>query len=342
MFHDSSVVRRSPRPDPIGGVEALLRRRADLLVIEEEQEGLVAGRVSGASHARRLRPAAEVSEACQEVAWDLRRRGLTGLLGRLGELRDQAERILRENPLLQARGALDVVRFRDSVPRHVINSRGERERRTGWGLHRRIRNDEGPSVVLAITRPGYRQLDHHHPVPEYTLVADSVIGAHWWDGRRRDSIATDGEILHFAANTTHALVNIGRRPGRTLTVKYPLGLKAWIPVFSGAGRAHGTARVLRPVARTVRRDRESAVFEIEDECHGYSIELIRLAAGAALRARRERDDYPFVLAGTVEASGRHGAVRAGRNDVLAIRAGMPHALRAGDAGARLYRVEIRR
>lgn len=318
----------------------LLRHVPLLDRILHAQAGLRPGDVTPEETARRLRPAARVSAACQCLAVRLRRAGRFAELACVGPVRERAERILRENPLLWARGPLDVVRFCDIVPRYVLNARLEREQRLGWGLHRGNRNELGPSVVLALTPPGHEHLLHQHPVDEHTLVLDEAMDGVYLDGERRVLPARDGDLLRFAAGTVHALANRGLRAGRSLTVKMPSGLLAWAPYTDGEVAPTGRAERVGPARAGGRRGTVTRRYRILTTPPAYAVELRWLAPGQVTRWPGPSPEHLLVLSGRVRGSvGRHG-VEAGPNDLLVLDGTRPARLRAGPRGARLYRVVV--
>ncbi len=168
-------------------LEPLLRQTPLLRRLLEEQDALVPGQVEAQDSWRRLSAANRINELCQRLELDLAASGCVApWAGALREVRALAEAVLRENPVLQARGPLHVLRGGQIPDRCVVNREGRREWRKGFGLHREVRNDAGPSVVIAFTPPGYEQLWHAHTVDEYTLALDGrCLWPHW--RRRRGS-----------------------------------------------------------------------------------------------------------------------------------------------------------
>ncbi|MDI6773759.1 MAG: hypothetical protein QME77_14410, partial [bacterium] len=249
-------------------LELLLRQTPVLHRLIEEQHTLVAGEVVAQESWRRLAAANRINEACQRLELDLADAPYgEQWLGEVRAVRALAESVLRENPVLQARGPLDVVRSDEVPDRHVLNRDRRRELRKGFGLHRGARNDDGPSVVVAFTPPAYEQMWHAHTVDEYTLAVDARFAGRYADGKTCELAAHDGDLFHFHPHTYHALVNPGARHGRTFTLKYPIGISVWLPVSKLTGTERGQAEV-----RSVPWEREGGNlllrrFQIGDVYH---------------------------------------------------------------------------
>ncbi len=225
-------------------LELLVRQTPLLRRLLEEQDALVPGQVEAQASWRRLSTANRVNELCQRLELDLAASGCAApWADALREVRALAEAVLRENPVLQARGPLHVVRSAQMPDRCVLNRERRRERRKGFGLHREVRNDAGPSVVIAFTPPGYEQLWHAHTVDEYTLALDTSYLGRYADGAVRLLAAGDEELFHFHPDTYHTLTNAGSRPGRTFTLKSPLGISVWLPALALTGKERGQAEV---------------------------------------------------------------------------------------------------
>ena len=131
----------------------------------------------------------------------------------LKRLSYKADKVLRENIVLQSKPPLDVIPF-ESVPiRYSYSSYGKREQRWGYGLHKKPFNEDGDSITLANMPPVYTQSLHNHKVSEYCLILDSRTEGIYFPGGKREKIytTTKSQILHFSATTPHTLRNSLKR-----------------------------------------------------------------------------------------------------------------------------------
>jgi hypothetical protein len=317
--------------------DSLLKQTPLLQCLAEEQHSLVAGRVEAEDSWRRLSAANRINEACQQLELDLAETAYGGQwLGELKAVRALAESVLRENPVLQARGPLHVVRSGDIPDRYVLNRDRRRELRKGFGLHRGARNDEGPSVVVAFTPPAYEQMWHAHTVDEYTLALDTGFTGLFADGKIRELSTEDEDLFHFHPHTYHALVNPGERHGRTFTLKYPLGISVWLPALRLTGAERGRAEV-----RSARRERDGSGvllrrFQISDAHHSYAINIAILAPQVRLDLECGQDAYFYVLDGCVEARGHAHVVTASADDLIVAEPTPSLRIRTLTDRARLY------
>lgn len=116
-------------------LEALLRQTRVLQRLLEEQHSLAAGRVEAEESGRRLAVANRINEACQRLELDC-----TDNLHRAQWLREiqavraLAELVLRENPVLQVRGPLHVIRSHEMLDRYVLNRSRRQEGEKGVRL----------------------------------------------------------------------------------------------------------------------------------------------------------------------------------------------------------------
>jgi len=316
----------------------LLVRQTDLLRrIREEQQVLAPGQVTAQASARRLARANRINEACQRLQLELINAADGAAWSpELTAVRALAEEVLRENPVLLARGPLHVIRSHEIPDRHVLNRAGRREKRKGFGLHRHTRNDEGPSVVVAFTPPGYEQIWHAHTVDEYTLALDVRFVGRYAAGDIHTLSVEDGQLFHFHPHTYHTLANRGAHPGRTFTLKFPVGMSVWLPALQLTGAKLGAAEVWSASPDPDTSDVRIRRFAVRDEYHTYDLNIAHLQPGARVDLRAEEDIYVYVLEGCVDA--RHGARArmASANDLIVAEPTQPLCVRALTPGTRLY------
>lgn len=329
------VARQSPSIN--ARLDLLAQQIPALQRIREDQDALAAGKVSARDSRRRLSVANRINEACQRLELELIDGGARHLwTGEVAAIRALAESVLRENPVLQARGALSVIRGNDIPSRHVLNRAGRRERRKGFGLHRHVRNEEGPSVVVAFTPRGYEQMWHAHTVDEHTLALDVRFAGRYAGGKIHTLYARDGQLFHFHPHTYHTLSNQGTRVGRTFTLKYPIGISVWLPALELTGEERGAAEVwsapLTP-ARSAGRVRQ---FRVLDAYHRYTVNVMQLASGATFDLRCDDPTYVYALDGRVDVRWGPQAATASANDLIVVEGGGTLRLRALTDPARVY------
>lgn len=318
-------------------VDRLVRQAGLLRRIRDEQQALVPGQVSAQESARRLAIANRVNETCQRLQLEL----IDAVDGaswssELTAVRALAEEVLRENPVLLACGALQVIRSHEIAERHVLNRAGRRERRKGFGLHRHPWNDRGPSVVVAFTPPGYEQLWHAHTVDEYTLALDVRFVGRYAAGSITTLEADDGQLFHFHPHTYHTLASRGSRPGRTFTLKYPVGMSVWLPAFQLTGAEQGAAEVWSASTELHTGGVRIQRFEIRDGYHTYDLNTAHLRPDAQVELRAEQDIFVYVLDGRVEVRRGARARIASANDLIVAEPTRSLWIRALTPGTRLY------
>ncbi len=321
-------------------VDGVLEESFILNRIEEEQKTLVKGSVTTSEVQHRFAVASLFSEVCQYLILFFARQSLddTYLLNELNKVRSQAERILRENPVLQADSPLCVVHSYQMPPRYSLNYDGERELRKGFGLHRRRRNDEGLSVVIAFMPTHYEQIFHRHSVHEYTLIVDSPSRGIYVQSSLRELKACQNEILCFGPHTTHTIANPSPNISKNLTVKYPLGMNTWTPVYALDNMREGFGKVLRPELVEESTEGVTKTFVVKDELHDYSVETRTLYPNALITGKPSLDKYLFVLKGRAVLSDGCYVDFATENELIVIDAHTEFKLYSGNEGVVLYEV----
>jgi mannose-6-phosphate isomerase-like protein (cupin superfamily) len=318
-------------------VEFLLEQIPLLKRLIEEQDCLVAGKVDAAESCRRLFVANRINKLCQHLELDCIESLRGGhWLRDLNTVRALAESVLRENPVLQVRSLLHVVKSHAMPERYVLSRTRRQEARKGFGLHQGIRNDEGPSVVIAFTAPAHEQLWHAHTADEYTLVLDTQLAGRYIAGRTCELAAHDEELFRFWPHTYHTLANRGTGLGRTFTLKYPLGMSLWLPAPELTGAEPGRAEVRSARREPVGRHISIRRFHVNDSYHRYVINLATLTPQAQLRLSCHEDGYFYVLDGHVAAHRGAHEVTAATNDLIVVAPTRALRIRAGVQGARLY------
>lgn len=332
------VGRGAGHPAAIEACLDVLRKQAAVLRdLVAEQHTLVAGEVEAWESARRLSLANRINVICQRLQVDLvGAPSAQQWEAEVSALRALAEAVLRENPVLQARSPLSVVRAREIPPRHVLNRQRQQEVRKGFGLHRRPRNDEGLSVVIAYTPVGYEQMWHAHTVAESTLALDTRFVGRYAHGGIGALAAADGQMFHFGPLTYHTLTNHGGRPGRTFTLKSPLGISIWLPVLHLTGQERGWAEVLVAPWERIARAALLRRYQVSDSCHSYIINLAVLHGPGSLVLPFEEDAYVYVLDGQLAVRRGSQTVVASADDLVVAEPTPALRLRSPTDSARIY------
>ncbi|MEK7571814.1 MAG: hypothetical protein AAB553_06080 [Patescibacteria group bacterium] len=251
----------------------------------------------------------------------------------------KADKVLRENIVLQAVAPLDVIKFADVPIRHSYSSYGRREQRWGYGLHKKPFNEEGNSVTIADMPPHYIQSIHNHTLSEYSLVLDSRTEGMFFPHGKKEKINTTRrlQILHFLATTPHTLRNPLKTYTRNITYKQPLGLTDWKPVTSLNKVKIERARLIKGRNTSINQTQTHKQFTIKDKYYDYTLEIIKLTKGVTYENNHTFDQYIFVINGKFTIT--HGAIKkiCQKNDYVVIDRNTKYAIETKTA-CRLYTI----
>lgn len=97
------------------------------------------------------------------------------ILENLKKVKDKAEAVLRENPVMLTKPPIDVIRFTDLPEKYAVNHLGQKERRRSFGLHKLPTTERDLSVCVAYMPPKYIQMYHNHTTTENTFILDDAV-----------------------------------------------------------------------------------------------------------------------------------------------------------------------
>jgi hypothetical protein len=216
----------------------------------------------------------------------------------------KADKILRENIVLQSIPPLDVIKFKDIPVRHSYSTYGKRELRWGYGLHKKPFNEEGKSVTVANTPPFYTQSLHNHTLSEYSLILDSSTEGIFFPGGKKEKIYTakKSQILHFFATTPHTLKNPLKKYSRNITYKQSTALTDWRPYSKLNAVKIIRARILKGSMSRINKTQTHKLFTIKDRNYDYTLEIMRLDKGSRYENIHPYDQYIFVINGRLNIS----------------------------------------
>lgn len=237
---------------------------------------------------------------------------------KLNKIINKADAVLRENIVLQSKPPLDVIKFKNVPLRYSHSTFGGREQRWGYGLHKLPTTDLGYSICVADMPPKYTQSHHNHNISEYTLALDKKLVAITNLGKNR-SIAHKNEILHFSATTPHTLFNPANSPSRNITLKHPVGLIDWRPVYNLNPIKNTHSEVLKGKLLQLDKKGETKIsFSIRDKYYDYKLELLQLKKDLVIENIYKEDAYILVVDGELLISSGDIKKNCSKNDYIVI------------------------
>lgn len=238
----------------------------------------------------------------------------------LKRLAFKADKVLRENIVLQSQSPLDVIPFENVPVRYSYSSYGKREQRWGYGLHKMPFNEDGNSVTVANMPPLYTQSLHNHKLSEYCLILDSRTEGIYFPGGKREKIYTTSksQILHFSATTPHTLRNPLKRYSRNITFKQAAALTDWRPISKLNKVKIIRARLAKGSVSRITAGQTHKIFTIQDRFYNYKIEIIRLDKNSVYENIHDYDQYIFVMNGRLTISHEDIKKECKKNDFIVI------------------------
>ena len=239
---------------------------------------------------------------------------------RLKNFSYKADKILRENIVLQSKPPLDVIKFKAVPVRHSYSTFGGREQRWGYGLHMKPFNEQGHSITLANMPPHYTQSIHNHTLSEYCLILDSKTEGIYYPGGKREKIYSTRkhELLHFSATTPHTLRNPSNKYSRNITFKQSQGLVDWRPISSLNVVKIIRARLIRGSISKINNDQTIKKFPIHDKYYNYALEIIKLGKDTTYSTKHSNDQFIFVINGKFVISHKNIKKECRKNDFIVI------------------------
>jgi mannose-6-phosphate isomerase-like protein (cupin superfamily) len=251
----------------------------------------------------------------------------------------KADKILRENIVLQSTPPLDVIKFKNVPVRHSYSSYGKRELRWGYGLHKKPFNENGSSITVANTPPFYTQSLHNHKLSEYCLILDTRTEAIIFPGGKEEKINTNkkSQILHFFATTPHTLKNSLKSYSRNITYKHAAALTDWRP-YSELNAVKSTrANLIKGSTSRINKTQTHKLFIVKDKYYDYTIEIIQLNKGSRYENIHFYDQYIFVINGRLTISHENNRKKCQKNDFIVIDKNTKYIIRT-DTFCRLYTI----
>lgn len=249
---------------------------------------------------------------------------------KLKRVRDKAEKVLRENIVLQTKPPLDVIKFKDVPVRYAYSFFGGREQRWGYGLHKKPFNEDGESITVAKMPAHYVQTVHNHTVSEYCLIIGSQTEGMYYPGKKRQQIYStrNSEIFHFSATTPHTLRNASNKPVRNMTFKHPSALFDWKSSAHLNSVKIVRARIIKGELSVIDKNLTQKVYRIHDRFYNYSINITKLEEGTTINRHHPKEHYIFVIKGKLEVSHKQIIKSCRRNDFIVVDKDTPYTIKA--------------
>ena len=327
----------------------ILKKCAELLTHEQllddtinEISLLIRGEVLHEDTIRRSKIGSYFSATIQQIGNFVDKRSIKLTRERKTEIKRlsfKADKILRENIVLQSIPPLDVIKYKHVPVRHSYSMYGEREQRWGYGLHKNPFNEDGNSVTLANTPPHYTQSLHNHTLSEYCLILDTSTEAIFFPRGKEEKICTTNEsqILHFFATTPHTLKNPLSKYSRNITYKQSTALIDWRPYSELNEVKLNRASVVKGSVSRINKTQTHKLFKIKDRYYNYTLEIIRLDKGSLYKKVHPYDHYIFVISGRLTISHKDIQKKCRKNDFIVIDKATKYVIEA-DTFCRLYTI----
>lgn len=267
-----------------------------------EIEHLIRGHVKPADTIRRSKVGSYFSSVIQQMGNYIDGHNVAvnhELKTNISRLAWKADKVLRENIVLQSIPPLDVITFKNVPIRHSYSTFGRREQRWGYGLHMKPFNEQGDSITVADMPQRYTQSIHNHTLSEYCLILDSTTEGIYFPGGKREKIYSTKkhEMLHFSATTPHTLRNPSKIHTRNITFKHSLGLIDWKPISALNLVKIVRARLIRGRIKKINANQTIKNFYVNDKYYKYILEVIKLKKGTTYIAQHQFDQFIYVING---------------------------------------------
>ena len=260
---------------------------------------------------------------------------------KLKKILSKADAILRENIVLQSNPPLDVIKFKNIPVRYGHNGSGGKEQRWGYGLHKFPLTEQGYSFVIALMPPQYIQNYHNHTISEHTLMLDlKTVGFYNPEKNKKKNIAHKNEIVYFSATTPHTLYNPTDSLSRNISLKLPVGLIDWKPIYDLNPIKKIHSEVLKGKSSRLSINRTKISFSIKDKDYDYELEILELKKGSIMECIYNKDKYFFVIDGEFLISSGNIKKSCSKNDYIVIDKNTNFKIKT-KTKSRLYTVVIR-
>jgi len=290
---------------------------------KKEIMSLKRGKVKKEDSLRRARIARHFTENSQLLISALHEydkdKKLDYLMGKLIKIKDVGELILRENPILQTKPPVDVLRW-DSMPkRYAINLNGVKELRKGWGLHAKPLNEMSLSVTIAFMPRNYSQIFHHHPQSEYSLnLGAEILGEYKHKGSEKAFKIKNEEIAYFEPNTIHKLENPNGIISRNISVKSGQSILKWKADYYDGKNKEGYGKSIK--THETKKDRHYSVktYDIKDKHYDYQLNILKIKNGGQVDFLGESSLYLYVVDGRLKVASKDKSFRCKENDIIIV------------------------
>ncbi|MCQ9208034.1 MAG: hypothetical protein NG712_01455 [Omnitrophica bacterium] len=265
------------------------------------------------------------------------------ILENLKKVKDNAEAVLRENPIMLAKSPVDVIRFTDLPEKYAINHLGQSERRHGFGLHKFPRTERDLSVCIAYMPTKYIQMYHNHTTTENTFILDdAVYGIFKKNGKKIKIKVPSISMIHFSTYCVHTMYNSGKKMSRNITVKAPHSLLDWKPFYLDESKSEGRIELITEANRIISNNSiQLKIFRVRRYLVDYDIEIMTIKPKMYYAESASSDRYFFVVEGKLNVTGGSVAKKASKDDIIVIDKGTSYTLRT-QAGCILYSVKRKR
>ena len=238
---------------------------------------------------------------------------------KLNEIISKADAILRENIVLQSKPPLDVIKFKNVPVRYAHSILGGKEQRWGYGHHKLPTTELGFSLCLADMPPEYIQSYHNHTISEYCLVLDKKVTSNMNPGENETkNNANRNEIMYFSATTPHTLHNSTKTPSRNITVKKPIGLTDWRPIYDLNQVESTHSGVIKGELSLFNGSGTKISFSIKDKFYDYGLEILELREDSVMEDTYPNDKYFFVIEGDLQISSGKIKKQCSKNDYIVV------------------------
>lgn len=320
-----------------------------IIILEPELDGILSeiatlrrGCVKSYETIRRSKVGSFVSEELQQIHNYLEKNNLSlpkKTKEKVSLIREKAEKVLRENILLQTKPPLDVVRFSDVPIRYVYSSFGGREQRWGYGFHTEPFNGSGKSITVAQMPPRYVQTIHNHTLSEHCLIIGSQTEGLYYPGKKREKIYSTkkSEVFRFSPTTPHTLRNASDRPVVNITFKDPKALFDWKPASDLHPKKIVRARIIKGELTIIDPQITKKAYTIHDQFYNYTIVITKLEAGKVISEIKSKDHFIFVISGKLEISHDKIIKKCSKYDFVVIDRDTAYTIKA-KATCRIYEI----
>lgn len=306
--------------DVIRILEMLEKEKGILHNLKKQIIGLKRGEIKKEDTLNRAKIARHFTENAQLLIYALHKHGrkkeFDQIISRLMEIKNAGELILRENPTMQTKSPIDILKWEDMPIRYAINLNGTKELRKGFGLHTKPLNEMGLSVTVAFMPKNYSQLYHHHPLSEYSLNFDArILGKYKDQGSEKILKVGKEQIAYFDPNTIHKLINQSTMVNRNVSIKSRAAILKWKPYYFDKINRIGLGKVIKDDI-TPCKDYNIKSYKIRDSFYDYTIKIFKIRDYSTVRFSAKSPIYLYVIGGKIKVKYFNKAFKCSDNDII--------------------------